>query len=195
MRQRYDFWKQRSKDSHFIEILKGVMNKKSLFPIIAVCLLSVSILANAASLCVDGSRECVMSAAKSYLDALVSHDASRIPMKDDINRWENGVNTGTRADSIRFGLENNPKFHSILGLRDLRWIVDGQQAIVYYLIDDVVPNTEIRVATTHVAERFLVENGKIAEIEAIFCTSYSPESEESKIPQPTGLSIQCNRSG
>ena len=89
--------------------------------------------------CIDDNRDCMISAAEAYLDALITHDASNVPFVDE---QTNNVVVytllripGTKADP-------NRKSYS-----------DGR---------DPSPST------VHLAERFKVEKGLITEIEALF---------------------------
>lgn len=143
--------------------------------------------------CNDTSKDCLISIADSYLQALVSHDASNVPFADNSTRYENGVNTGTNGKDIAHGLENDFKFKSIKGIRNKRFWVADNEVLVNYLIDVIIPYTNIQVATTHVNERFSITDGKIAEIEAIFCTSVNNKPEDDK-SQSKFQSILCNRS-
>lgn len=165
--------------------------------LIAATLLSAASFSYAAvanTACTDSSRECVISVATTYIDALVSHDPSNVPLADNAERWENGVNTGANGEAIREGLKNDYRFKVIEGVRNVQWMVDGNQAIAYYLLDTYIPHTTIHTATTHIAERFVVNNGKIDEIEAIFCTSMGTSPESNKITASNPPSILCNRS-
>ncbi|MDZ4825170.1 MAG: hypothetical protein SGJ13_01755 [Actinomycetota bacterium] len=49
----------------------------------------------------------------------------------------------------------------ITGYRDVRWFVDGENAIAFYVL-------EAYGMTVDIAERFTVRAGEIHEIEAIF---------------------------
>lgn len=163
--------------------------------IFAISLLGLSSLhALPAPSCTDSSRECVIAASTTYLDALVSHDPSHVPFDRNAERWENGANTGTSGQSISDGLKNDYRFKVIQGIRDVHWMVDGDQAIAYYLLDSIIPDTSVHVSTTHIAEKFIVKQGKIMEIEAIFCNSMTMSPEESKISSSNPPSILCNRS-
>ena len=108
----------------------------------------------------------MVAVASRYLDALVSHDASQIPLAPDAWRTEEGRNSGQGADDIRARTESD-QMKVISGIRDVRWYVDGDNAIAFYLLDAAG-------ATTHIAERFRVVDGLIREIEAIFFISPVP---------------------
>jgi hypothetical protein len=131
--------------------------------------------------CTDGSRECVIASADTYLQALVSHDASEIRLAPDARRTENGLESGNNAEEIRSSLEPPTPDESITGIRDKRWWVDGDQAIVYYLADTstLPPVDGVHTTTTRIAERFKVVGGLIHEIEAIFWVSPGPTPEGS----------------
>lgn len=105
-------------------------------------------------------RETTIATATKYLDALVSHDARDVPLAPDAWRVEQGRNSGIGADDIRARTEA-PNMHIITGRRDLRWFVDGEQAVAFYLLDTTR-------GTVYIAERFCVVEGMIHEIEAIF---------------------------
>jgi hypothetical protein len=118
--------------------------------------------------CVKNSRACVIEAGGKYLAALVSHDGSGVPLAPDAQRTENGDNTGDGADAIRAGLES-PVMDVIVGVRDVRWFVDGEHATAFYLLDSsTFPPSPAHTATAHIAERFRVRDGLIHEIEAVF---------------------------
>lgn len=123
--------------------------------------------------CTDDSRECVIASADTYLQALVSHDASGIRLAPYARRTENGMDTGANADEIRSSLEPPTPDETITGIRDKRWWVDGDQAVVHYLADtSTLPPVEgVHTTTTRISERFKVVGGLIYEIEAIFWVS------------------------
>jgi hypothetical protein len=105
-------------------------------------------------------RDEMIAVATRYLDALVSHDGTDVPLAAGCRRTERGQNTGGSGDQIRAQLASEI-MHGITGYRDTRWFVDGDDAIVFYVLEAYGMHVEI-------AERFLVRNGEIHEIEAIF---------------------------
>ncbi len=120
-------------------------------------------------LCNGNNAQCMIAAASSYIDALVSHDPSNVPFAPNVRRVENGTVSGTSADEIRLQLSPPTADGVIIGARDIRWFVDGDEVIAYYLLDvsgTIPPTTQ--VATVHLSERFKVVHGLIYEIEAIF---------------------------
>src|SRR5436190_3175646 len=120
---------------------------------------------------VSAKRQQMIDAGTAYLDALVSHDGSAVPLAPDCWRTEEGRNSGLSADAIREGLKGE-SMHGITGYRDLRWFVDGNDAVAFYLLD--------AGATVHLVERFRVIDGLIHEIEAIFYVN--PETKQDRWP-------------
>src|SRR5439155_25668051 len=108
--------------------------------------------------CTDASRACVIAAGKAYIDAFLSHDGSKVPLAANARRTENGMVTGTSGPEIANDLSTNEGDRSIYAERNLRWFVDGDQAIAYYLQDTSFPGSQTpHTATVHLAERFKVD--------------------------------------
>lgn len=105
-------------------------------------------------------------AAQAYLDALVSHDGSHVPLAPECWRIENGANTGASGPEIRRRLAD-PVMHIITGYRDVRFTVAGPDVFALYLLDTAE-------TTVHVAERFRVVDAAIVEIEAVFHIEPTP---------------------
>ena len=135
--------------------------------------------------CTDTSRECVIDAAGTYIAALVSHKGDEVRLAPNARRTENGMETASSGEAIRNDLETNKGDAAITGSRDIRWFVDGENAVAYYLLDTgtLLP-TGVHTATTRLSERFRVVNGLITEIEAIFWVSPGPTPEGSGWPAP-----------
>jgi hypothetical protein len=108
-------------------------------------------------------REKVIAACQAYLDALVSHDASRVPLAADCWRVENGADTGASGDAIAKGLES-PIMQMVAGVDDVRWYVDSDDAAAFFTLQ--VKAGERR-ATCRIAERFRVRDGELIEIESV----------------------------
>jgi hypothetical protein len=102
----------------------------------------------------------MIAIATSYLDALVSHDGTAVPFADDCRRTERGQDTGGSAQQIRTQLASEI-MHGITGYRDVRWYVDGDDAVAFYVLEAYDMQVQI-------AERFEIRDGQIHEIEAIF---------------------------
>ncbi len=109
------------------------------------------------------SREELIAAAEKYLfQGLVEHDGSKVPLAPDCWRIEQGADTGNNAAKIREQLASEV-MNVITGLDNLRWLVDGDEGVVYYDL-----HTKASPKPVLIAERFKVSNGLIHEIEAIF---------------------------
>jgi len=127
--------------------------------------------------CSNDSEHCMIAAATTYLDALVSHDATHIRLAPNVRRTEQGSDTGDGAAAIRKSLTPPTPDQVIIDKRDVRWFVDQDQheAIAFYLLDvgSSIPPTA-PAATVHLSERFKVVHGLITQIEAIFTTGTTP---------------------
>ena len=117
-------------------------------------------------------RESVVRAAEKYLfDGLVKHEPDGIPFHPDVWRKEQGNNTGRSADEIRKSLVSDIMM-VITGIRDVNWIVDGEQAVAFYDLYVKTGPDPVRIA-----ERFRVVDGLITEIEAIFTPPAAPTTQ------------------
>lgn len=125
--------------------------------------------------CTDDSRDCMITAAKSYLEGLVHHDGSKVLLAPNVIRSEQGhVNIRDEA-ALRKSLDHEPAMD---GYGDLRFVVDIEShQLVYYTLlrlsmrgDQAPPGIAPGPVTVHLAERFKVERGLITEIEALFYT-------------------------
>jgi hypothetical protein len=110
--------------------------------------------------------------AEVYLfDGLVNHDVetTRAVLADDAQRTEQGFNTGDSGDAIANSLGADV-FLVISGINNLKWIVEcakdrSCQATSTYNLEI---NTFGELPPVLISERFLVADGLIQEIEAIF---------------------------
>lgn len=124
--------------------------------------------------CTDNSRGCAIAAARSYLDAVTSHDGSKVLAHPAIRRTQNGRVTAEGDVAIRKSMDVEPDMHPH---RNTRWFHDKESGnVVAFTLLPVIgtnldPNrTTYKItgpATTHLAERFRIERGLITEIEAI----------------------------
>lgn len=136
--------------------------------------------------CVDAGSACLRRVATMYLDALKSHDGSRLPLAPAIRRTENALTNATGEAEVR---ESFARTHMIEAVRDPRFVVDpaNGDVVVFFRIDVDVSeadaqgtttragDSEYKVAVTvpkgtytvHEAERFHVVRGYITEIEII----------------------------
>lgn len=131
-----------------------------------------------APICTENTRACMIVTAKTYLDALVAHDASKVPFAPDVRRTEQGRVTGVGEDELRASTKLQP---DMTEHDNTRFFVDKEtgNVIAYTLLR--IPGTkadpnrktysdglEVKTSTVHLAERFKIENGLITEIEALF---------------------------
>jgi len=109
------------------------------------------------------AREQLIEAAEKYLfHGLVEHDGSKVPLAPSCWRIEQGVDTGNSALKIREQL-GSEIMNLITGLDNLRWLVEGDEGVVYYDL-----HTKASPKPVLIAERFKVVDGLITEIEALF---------------------------
>ncbi len=109
------------------------------------------------------TRGSVIEAAEKYLfHGLVEHDGSKVPLADDVVRIEQGRNTGQGRDELIQALAHDV-MNVITGIRNVRWFVEDDQAVVFYDLDVTTSDRPVLIA-----ERFRVVDGLITEIEAIF---------------------------
>ena len=128
--------------------------------------------------CIDDNRDCMISAAEAYLDALITHDASNVPFAKMARRTEQGAVTAVGEQALRDSTKLQP---DMTEHANTRYFVDEQtnNVVVYTLLR--IPGTkadpnrksysdgrEPSPSTAHLAERFKVEKGLITEIEALF---------------------------
>ena len=128
--------------------------------------------------CPEDTRTCMIAAAKSYLDALVAHDASKVPFAKNAKRTEQGSVSALGENALRASTKLQP---DMTEHGNTRYFVDEatNNVIAYTLLR--IPGTkagpnrksyldgqEGNPSTVHLAERFKVEKGYITEIEALF---------------------------
>ena len=129
----------------------------------------------AAPVCTENTRACMIATAQTYFDGLAAHDGSRIPFAPNARRTEIGRSTGDGEDSMRSAIDLQPD----LTVSATRWFADesSHNVIGFTLLHvaggNADPNrpsygTSDQAATTHLAERFKVVDGLIREVEAIF---------------------------
>ncbi|WP_106180198.1 hypothetical protein [Prauserella shujinwangii] len=111
------------------------------------------------------------AAARAYLDALVTHDASAVPLARDARRVENGIPTGFSGADIRWQLEHGPQYRVITGIRELTLTVRGDRVDTRYLLDTGLLGIDL--VTTEITEYFLVRDGEIRYIDATIVPQFS----------------------
>ena len=111
-------------------------------------------------------RNAMIETAMVYLrDGLVRKDGAKVRevLAPGCWRIEQGNNTGASADEIAKAFEL-PVFSIITGLGAVRWVAEGDALVAFYELE----LQDGKLPAVLIAERFLVRDGKIHEIEAIF---------------------------
>ena len=109
------------------------------------------------------TRESVIEAAEKYLfHGLVEHDGSKVPLAENVFRHEQGRNTGQGRAGLIEALSHEI-MNVVTGVSNIRWIVEGEQAVAFYDLDTTTSDRPVLIA-----ERFRVVDGLITEIEALF---------------------------
>jgi hypothetical protein len=104
-----------------------------------------------------------IATANTYLRSLVTHDTSHLQAAPDVVRVENGAVTASGATQLCKGNQGPVTIEdNVIDIRELEWpVVDGDEAIAFYLIDSASP-------PTYTAERFQIDHGQIEHIQAIY---------------------------
>jgi len=115
--------------------------------------------------------------ATTYLDALVSHDAESVLLAPDARRIDNGKLSVEGAEALRAIIRREPAAST----SSFRWLVDADQAIVFYDLDadlargaDDVPGPPDTWIPAYIGERFQVRDGRIEEIEVVYTAGPGP---------------------
>ena len=118
------------------------------------------------------TRESIIEAAEKYLfHGLVEHDGSKVPLAENVVRTEQGRNTGAGRARLIAALAHDV-MNVVTGIRNVRWIVEEDQAVAFYDLDVTTSDRPVLIA-----ERFRVADGLITEIEAIFHAQPATSSE------------------
>lgn len=109
-----------------------------------------------------------IAAARAYIEALVSHDASAVPFAQDCTRIEFGFKTGFSGNHLRRSLNGGRQYRVIQSATPLEFTVDGDRVLARF---DLVtkPSLAGRRVGAHVEETFVIpaEDGQIHHIRAI----------------------------
>lgn len=113
----------------------------------------------------------IIEIATTYLDALLSHDADSVPLAPDACRINNGKLAVEGEDAMREIIRREP----VAATSRFQWLVDGDQAIVFYDLDadlgrreDTPPGPPATWIPAYVGERFQIRGGRIEEIEVVY---------------------------
>ena len=108
-----------------------------------------------------------IAAAQAYIDALVSHDADKVPFAPGCVRIEVGLKTGFSGDHLRRSLNRGPQYRIIQATTVPEFTVDGDQVRAQF---DLVtkPTLAGRRVGAHIDETFLIPaaDGQIHHIRA-----------------------------
>ena len=108
-----------------------------------------------------------IAAAQAYIDALVSHDADKVPFAPGCTRIEVGLKTGFSGDHLRRSLNGGPQYRIIQATTLPKFTVDGDRIRAQF---DLVtkPSLAGRRVGAHIDETFLipVADGQIHHIRA-----------------------------
>lgn len=119
------------------------------------------------------TRAEIIATASRYIDAIVSHEPSDVPLAAHARRFEQGHQDCATPEEIRAALRASA-MDVVVGIGPVRWIVDEEsdQAVAYFELE------LDHGGTCRLAERFRVREGLIEEIEAIFIIDDQPRSED-----------------
>jgi hypothetical protein len=108
-----------------------------------------------------------IAAAQSYIDALVGHDADKVPFAPGCTRTEAGLKTGFSGDQLRRSLNRGPQYRLIESTSVPQFTVQGDQVRAQF---DLVtkPRLAGRRVGAHIDETFEIpaEDGLIHRIQA-----------------------------
>ena len=109
-----------------------------------------------------------IAAAQAYIDALVSHDADKVPFAPGCTRIEFGVKTGFSGDHLRRSLNGGPQYRIIRDTSVPEFTIEGD--VVRAKFDLVTkPSIVGRRVGAHIDETFLIpaSDGAIHHITAV----------------------------
>jgi ketosteroid isomerase-like protein len=108
-----------------------------------------------------------IAAAQAYIDALVSHDADKVPFAPGCTRIEVGLKTGFSGDHLRRSLNRGPQYRVIRETTVPEFTVDGDQVGARFDLF-TKPSVAGRRVGAHIDETFLIpaEDGQIHHIRA-----------------------------
>lgn len=109
-----------------------------------------------------------IAAARAYIDALVSHDADKVPFAPGCTRIEFGVRTGFSGDHLRRSLNRGPQYRVIREATVPEFTVDGDVVRARFDLT-TKPSVAGRRVGAHVDETFVIPetDGTIHHIKAV----------------------------
>jgi hypothetical protein len=115
----------------------------------------------------DDERGAVVRVAQSYLESLLSHDASGVALAENAYRIENGTYMGSTGAEIRAALEHS-NMNFLDRIEDVRWYAAPGSAVAFYTL--YVNAGAAGEAVCKIGERFRVYDGALVEIEVVYST-------------------------
>ena len=115
----------------------------------------------------DDAGDTVLRVAQSYLDSLLSHDASGVALADNAYRIENGAYMGNTGTEIRAALEHS-SMNFLNRIEDVRWYAAPGSAVAFYTL--YVDAGDAGEAVCKIGERFRLFDGELVEIEVVYST-------------------------
>jgi hypothetical protein len=108
-----------------------------------------------------------IAAAQAYIDALVSHDADKVPFAPGCTRIEVGLKTGFSGNHLHRSLTNGPQYKVIRATSVPEFTVDGDEVRARFDLE-TKPSLAGRRVGAHIDETFLIpaSDGKIHHIRA-----------------------------
>ena len=109
-----------------------------------------------------------IAAAQSYIDALVGHDADKVPFAPGCTRIEFGMKTGFSGNHLRRSLNRGPQYRIIRETTVPEFTVDGDQVRARFDLA-TKPSLAGRRVGAHIDETFVIPaaDGQIHHIKAI----------------------------
>jgi hypothetical protein len=99
-----------------------------------------------------------IAAAQAYIDALVSHDADKVPFAPGCTRIEVGLKTGFSGDHLRRSLNRGPQYRVISATSAPQFTVDGDTVRATFDLA-TKPSFVGRRVGAHIDETFLIPAG------------------------------------
>ncbi|MFZ2172659.1 MAG: 3'(2'),5'-bisphosphate nucleotidase CysQ [Rhodococcus sp. (in: high G+C Gram-positive bacteria)] len=124
-----------------------------------------TLLAAIATHATDAADTGRVAMARAYIDALVTHDATKVRLAENAWRVENGQRTGESGAVIRDELENGPQYQAIQAVRELTFHEWGENVVARFLLDLGPDPTD--VTSVRVTEHFDIPAGEIKSVTAI----------------------------
>jgi len=117
-------------------------------------------------------RDDVIAVCQTYIDALFSGDGNSVLLAPYAWRIENGRDMGDSGPAIQQMLTqmlgDGPKV--VTGMDDLRWYVEGEEAVAFYTLDidpTALGHADAEPVRMAIVERFRVHDGLITEVEPV----------------------------